>query len=53
MAGCMVGPMLTSGIRMAAGSYQVAWYVCMVVYALIAIGAVLAVSASKKLRTAQ
>ena len=51
MAGCMVGPMLTSGIRTAVGSYQTAWYVCMAVYALIAIGAVLAVSSAKKLRT--
>ena len=51
MAGCMVGPLLTSGIRTAVGSYQTAWYVCMAVYALIAIGAVLAVSSAKKLRT--
>lgn len=51
-AGCMVGPMLTSGIRTAVGSYQPAWYVCMIVYAVIAVGAVLAVSSSKKLRAA-
>ena len=50
MAGCMIGPMLTSGLRDALGSYQVAWYACMAAYALIAVCTFTALSSSKKLR---
>lgn len=50
MAGCMVGPMLTSGLRDALGSYQTAWYACMAAYALIAASTFLALSSAKKLR---
>ena len=50
MAGCMVGPMLTSGLRDALGNYQLAWYVCMAAYALIAVSTFMALSSAKKLR---
>lgn len=50
MAGCMVGPMLTSGLRDNLGSYQLAWYVCMAAYAVIAASTFLALSSAKKLR---
>lgn len=50
MAGCMIGPMLTSGLRDALGSYQVAWYACMAAYALIAVCTFTALSSSKKPR---
>lgn len=46
----MIGPMLTSGLRDALGSYQVAWYACMAAYALIAVCTFTALSSSKKLR---
>ena len=51
MAGCMIGPMLSSGLRDAFGSYQLAWYACMAAYALITIFTVLASSSAKKLRS--
>ena len=50
MAGCMIGPMLSSGIRTATGSYLVAWIAIMVVFALLAVTAILAVGTGKKLR---
>ena len=50
MAGCMVGPMLTSGLRDALGNYQLAWYVCMAAYAVIAVSTFMALSSAKKLR---
>ena len=51
MAGCMVGPMMTSALRDTFGSYQSAWFVCMVAFALISICAILAVTSAKKLRS--
>lgn len=51
MAGCMIGPMLSSGIRTATGSYLVAWIAIMVVFALLAVTAIIAVRTGKKLRT--
>lgn len=50
MAGCMIGPMLSSGIRTATGSYLVAWIAIMIVFALLAVTAILAVGTGKKLR---
>lgn len=50
MAGCMIGPMLSSGLRDAFGSYHLAWYACMAAYALISVFAVLAAGSAKKLR---
>ena len=46
----MVGPMLTSGLGDNLGSYQLAWYVCMAAYAVIAVSTFLALSSAKKLR---
>lgn len=51
MAGCMIGPMLSSGIRTGTGSYLVAWIAIMVVFALLAVAAILATGMGKKLRT--
>ena len=50
MAGCMIGPLLSYGLRDAFGSYQPAWYACMAAYALITVCSVLAASSAKKLR---
>ena len=46
----MIGPMLSSGIRTATGSYRVAGIAIMVVFALLAVTAILAVGTGKKLR---
>ena len=50
MAGCMIGPMLSSGIRTATGSYFAAWVACMVVYVLLALCVNLAINTGKKLK---
>lgn len=51
MAGCMIGPMMSSSIRDLTGSYNAAWIACIAVYAALALFAVLAVSSGKKLRS--
>lgn len=43
MAGCMIGPMLSSGIRTAAGSYMTAWILFAIVFLALAGSAALAV----------
>lgn len=48
MAGCMVGPMLSSTMRDVTGSYITAWITFIGVYLLLGISAILAVSASRK-----
>lgn len=53
MAGCMIGPMLSSGLRDATGSYFPAWIAMIISYAVLAIGAVLAIKTGNKInRTA-
>lgn len=53
MAGCMIGPMLSSGLRDATGSYFPAWIAMIASYAVLALGAVLAAKTGKKIdRTA-
>ena len=49
MAGCMVGPMLTSGLRSAMGNYFGAWISMIVVYLLLALSVVLAMNAGKRI----
>ena len=49
MVGCMIGPMLSSGLRDATGSYFPAWIAMIVAYAVLALGAVLAMKTGKKI----
>lgn len=49
MIGCMIGPVLSSGLRDGTGSYQPAWIAMAAAYVLLAATAVLAASAAKKL----
>ncbi len=50
MAGCMIGPMVSSSIRVGLGSYTSAWITCIFVYVALAVFAYMAVAAGKKLR---
>ena len=53
MVGCMIGPMLSSSLRDATGSYLPAWIAMIISYAVLAIGAVLAIKTGNKInRTA-
>lgn len=49
MGGCMIGPMLSSGIRSATGSYVTAWIAMIIVFVLLAVFAVLAVNFGKRI----
>lgn len=51
MAGCMIGPMLSSGIRTATGSYFAAWIACIVAYVLLAVCVISAMKTGEKLKT--
>lgn len=51
MAGCMIGPLLSSSFRTFTGSYAGAWVACIIVYVLLAVCVILAVNTGKKLRT--
>jgi len=49
----MIGPMLSSGLRDATGTYFPAWIAMIISYAVLAIGAVLAIKTGNKInRTA-
>lgn len=48
MAGCMIGPMLSSSVRDFTGSYVAAWLTFIAVYLTIALSITLAIGASKK-----
>ena len=50
MAGCMIGPMLSSGIRTATGSYFAAWIACMVAYVLLALCVIISMNTGKSLK---
>lgn len=52
MGGCMIGPMLSSGIRTAVGSYTMAWIVFVIVFLALAGTAALAVKSGKTFQTA-
>lgn len=50
MAGCMIGPMLSSGIRTATGSYGAAWITYIVIFIILAVFTKLAMNAGNALR---
>lgn len=48
--GCMIGPLVTAGIRTITGSYTAAWFVIIGVLALLALSVNVAITSGKKLQ---
>ena len=52
MGGCMIGPMLSSSIRTATGSYTTAWMVFIIIFFALTVTTILAVKLGAKCRNA-